>query len=251
MMNCPGTARSGNFFYVLVILIGFGLHQTAFAHAYNLSECPEEIKDTITAQLIPGLIRLDYRSEYLGQIVPHIKMMIDSNQDSVLSEAEIDQFVSEYNSQLNRALETIEVRLDSTVIHFSAVQVKFPGIQQDSLLAPNLVVQMQFQAVFAPPNAGEHTLFIAPKLFFANGTLLVKMAREQAQLSPEQEQAIGRVLQIKMHTSEPFRFISAFPGYVRGDDDLVTISGIFYDQTLLQIEESKYPKMKIKFKLNE
>lgn len=250
-MNRPGVVFSGIPCYILLFMLGLGLCTTTFAHYYNLSECPEEIKDSITAQLIPGLILLEYRSDYLGQIVPHIKMMIDANQDSMLSDAEIDEFISVYKKRLTRKLKEIEVNLDSAAIHFTAVQVNFPTIQQDSLLAPALSVRMQFQATFDLPDAGQKELIIAPKLFFANGTLLINMAREQAQFTPEQEQAIGRVLQIKMHTSQPFRFVSAFPGYVRGNDDLVTISGIFYDQTLLQIEESKYPKMKIKFNVKK
>lgn len=239
------------YIYILLILISLGLPDKTFAHAYNLSECPEEIKDTITGQLLPGLIILEYRSDYLGQIVPHIKMMIDTDQDSVLSPAEIEKFISDYKLRLNQTLPEMEVTLDGSSIHFEVTQVAMPTIQQDSLLAPFLSIKMQFQVVLDAPSPGEHELLIAPKFFFANGSLLIKMAQERVQFTAEQEKAIGRVLQIKMHTTQPIRFISAFPGYVRRDQDLVTISGIFYDKTLLEIEEPKYPKMKIKFNVKE
>ncbi|MBN1543179.1 hypothetical protein JW992_13635 [candidate division KSB1 bacterium] len=239
------------FCIALCMIAGSSLFTPVSGHYYNLSECPEEIKDNIIAQLVPGVIVLDYRSEYLGQIVPHIKKLIDRNEDSLLSDSELADFIGQYQLRLNRALEQTPVTLKSSPVYFSAVHIDFPSIQQDSLLAPSLQVHMRFHAEIDHTTPGAYELLIPPKLFFVNGSLLITLAREMAEFTSEQEKAIGRILQFKMHTTDPFRFVSAFPGYVRGKDDLVTISGVFYDKTLLQMQEDRYPPMRIKFTVAE
>jgi len=251
MYNRPNQKIYRGLWILLVLILCFGPVATVSAHYYTLSECPEEIKDTIAAQLIPGLLVLDYRSEYLGQIVPHIKLMIDTDKDSRLSDAEIDSFSSRYKTRLNMELESHTVALDTASIYFTCVQVEFPSIQQDSLLAPSLQVRMRFQTAIDSCTSGEHHLSIPPKMFFVNGSLLISLAQEEVEFSREQEKAIGRVLQFKMHTTDPFRFVSAFPGYIRRKAEMVTLSGVFYDQTLLQMHESSYPKMRISFSVKE
>ncbi len=230
-----------------LLLLVLALPQKSVAHYYNLSECPEEIKDRIIIQLIPGLFIIEYQSEYLGQIVPHIKKMIDVDEDSVLQSHEINSFISDYKEKLNQNLSAIHVNMDSSRIFFKLVDMNMPAIQQDSLLSPLLQIRMRLQAGIDTVAPGNHEINIDPKLFFANGSLLIDKAKKRVQFTDKQEKAIGRVLQIKMYTSQPFQFESAFPGYVKGNKDMVTISGIFYDKTLLKIEKEKYPDMRIGF----
>ncbi len=234
------------FCFLLILLLAVP-PQKSMAHYYNLSECPEEIKDRIIIQLIPGLFIIDYKSEYLGQIVPHIKKMIDVDEDTVLQNHEIDYFIADYKEKLNQNLAEIHVNLDTFRIFFKLVDMKMPTIQQDSLLAPLLQIRMRFQADIESVASGRHKIHIDPKLFFVNGSLLISEAKKRVQFTDEQGKAMGRVLQIKMYAGQPFQFESVFPGYIRGNKEMVTISGIFYDKTLLKIEQNKYPDMRIEF----
>jgi len=207
------------------------------------------MKDTIWIYVQPENIILQYESEYLGQIAPHIRNMIDSNSDSSLTRAEADSFFSRYKKSLNQNLQTIPLFLEQIFFPLKLIEVSIPTMDTDTLLAP-----LHFKMVFIVDSVnieqGKYELVIDPRLLFSNGDKLIEMAKEEADFTNEQEQAIARFMQIKVLASDSITFTSTFPGYIKKDKKSVHIYGIFYDETILQIQNSQYPKIRIKFSLN-
>ena len=129
------------------------------------------------------------------------------------------------------------------------IDILAPTLEKDSLLAP-LKIRMVFMIDSLNMNTGDHELIIDPKLLFLNGNQFINMAKDSVQFTEEQEKEIGRFLQIKIFGSEPILFTSTYPGYIKKDKKMVSIYGVFYDETILRIKNSQYPNIKIEFKSN-
>ena len=75
-------------FWILLVL----WHLTAYGHGYLFSESNEEMRDNILIEINQEFMLIQYESVYLGQIAPHIRLMIDSDSDGILTRDEIDRF---------------------------------------------------------------------------------------------------------------------------------------------------------------
>lgn len=218
-------------------------------HGYVFSETYEEMKDQIEIHLTSGQFTFRYESEYLGQLAPHIRNMIDTNLDRILTSAEVNQFFAEYRAALDISTQQLPFYINQKPATIQIVDISAPTILTDSLLAP-FRINMTLRASGLNLKAGQYELLIDPKLFFLNGNQFIDMAKKRVEFTDAQEAEIGRFLQIKVIASEPIQFISTFPGYIREDEKKIFIHGVFYDKTILRIQNLQYPKLRIRFKIS-
>jgi hypothetical protein len=223
------------------------LTQPLAAHGYRFSQTPEEMRDQVWVHVDPTLITVQYESLYLGQLAPHIRNMIDTNADTVLSAAEVEDFFTEFARSLNDLLQQEPLRIGGRRSRMRLVECEAPGLLADSLLAP-LRLRMVFLVESGQLSPGDHDLEADPRLFFICGNHFIDLAKERVAFTDEQERAIGRLLQLRVIGSPSISFLSTYPGYIKRDLDMVVISGVFYDETVLRIRKGKYPKLKIRFR---
>lgn len=231
---------------LLLLLFGLLPLYRLESHSYKFSQTSEEMKDKVWIYIQPEQITIQYESEYLGQIAPHIRIMIDSNTDSILTTEELNKFFSNYKKLINTTLQSFPLSVGTKPSIVKLVDIQTPTIQTDSLLAP-FKIRMIFTINDLKMDQGKHELVIDPKLFFLNGNQFINMAKRRVNFTDKQEQAIGRFLQIKIFASESILFTSTFPGYIRKDKRSIFIYGVFYDETILRIKNSLYPKLRVKF----
>ncbi len=74
-------------FFLIMIPLG-GL----YGHGYIFSKANEEMKENIRIEVNQNFLLIKYESIYMGQIAPHIRLMIDTDMDNVLSSDEINHF---------------------------------------------------------------------------------------------------------------------------------------------------------------
>ena len=218
------------------------------AHGYRFANTNEEMKDHIFIQMDPQQITVQYQSEYLGQIAPHIRLMMDRNSDSELTDDEVKLFFEAYKTVVNTTLLNVPLNIGSNLSTLELVDVLAPSILNDSLLA-SFTIQMVFKIDRPKFVLGSNELIIDPKLFFIAGDQFIMMAKERADFTEQQEQEIGRFLQIQIMASDSIVFTSTFPGYIKKNKRLISIYGVFYDETILRIKNSQYPKLRIGFNL--
>jgi len=216
------------------------------AHSYIFSKTCEEMKDHVVIYIQHEQITIQYRSEYLGQIAPHIRLMIDTNSDSVLSVNEVNNFFSFYKESLNKVLQNLPLFIGSKPANIKLNDIVAPTIQTDSLLAI-FKIDMMFTINNLKIEQGKHELIIDPKILFSNGNQFIKFSKERVDFTEKQEQAIGRFLEIKVLAADSIQFTSTYPGYIKKDKKSVYIYGVFYDETILRIKNSQYPKIRINF----
>lgn len=216
------------------------------AHSYVFSKEYEEMRDQVWIYVMPEQITIQYESKYYGQIAPHIRNMVDVNTDTVLTEGEVADFFADYDRALTAGLQTLPLFLDGRASVMKIADIVAPTILTDSLLAP-FSITMVFQVDSLLLKRGEHELVIDPKSLFLNGTQFIKMAKERVAFTDQQHKAIGRFLQINVFASEDIEFTSTYPGYIKRDQQMVRIFGVFYDDTVLRMKVSQYPKLRIKF----
>lgn len=216
------------------------------SHDYRFSQTPEEMRDQVWVHVDPTLVTIQYESLYLGQIAPHTRSMIDANADSVLTEQEAKAFFAEFGKTLNELLRQEPLNIDGEPFRVRLLECAAPGLLNDSLLAP-LRWRMVLVADSCALDPGSHEMTADPRLFFLGGNLLIDMAKERMAFTEAQERAIGRLLQIKVVGSPSISFVSTYPGYIRRESDMVLISGVFYDETVLRIRKGKYATLRIQF----
>jgi len=234
------------FLIIFLSLFIISLNQ-AESHGYKFSETREEMKDDIRIDIYPEYITILYESEYFGQIAPHIRNMIDVNSDTILVKEEVDNFFEDYKKSINETLQNLPLSIGKKQFSIKLVDIFASTILTDSLLSP-----FRLGALFVVNDLmigqGENELVIDPKLLFQKGNQFIQMAKERVAFTDEQEKAIGRYLQLRIFTSEPIQFISTYPERIKKDKKMVYIFGVFYDETILRINNSNYPKIRIKFK---
>ncbi len=233
-------------FIILLSLLPFSFLQ---AHGYVFSKANDEMRDDIRIDVYPGYMTIMYQSIYLGQLAPHIRLMIDTNGDEQLTKAEIDTFFAGYKNSLNKLLETMPIDLDGKPAHVRLVNIFANTLETDSLLAP-FRIQMLFSVDAVEIQQGEHELVIDPKILFENGSFFIDMAKRRVEFSEKQVKAIGRFLQVSVYGSDGMHFISTYPGRLKKGDKMVFIYGVFYDDTILGIDSSQAYKFRIKFKVS-
>ncbi|MFQ6618510.1 MAG: hypothetical protein ACE5QV_07465 [Fidelibacterota bacterium] len=206
------------------------------------------MKDLISVMINPQQITIQYESIYLGQIAPHIRNMIDTNTDLILTEEEVNNFFAYYKKSINETFKNLPLFIGAKPFTIELVEIMAPTILTDTLLAP-FKIQMIFTVTDLRIEEGVHELVIDPKLFFINGNQFIQMAKERLNFTDEQERAIGHFQEMRIFASESINFISSYPGYIRKGKKAIFIYGIFYDETIIRIEKSQYPKIRIKLEL--
>jgi len=230
----------------LLLLFGLSPLCRLEGHGYIFSKTVEEMRDQIAIFVESEQIMIQYESEYLGQIAPHIRIMIDANADSVLTTEEVNIFFAKYQKLIDETLPILPLFIDAAPATIELIDILAPTIQTDSLLAP-FKIGMIFKIKNLKIEPGEHELVIDPKLLFSNGDNFIQMAKKSVEFTDEQEKAIGRFLQIKLFTADSILFTSSYPGYIKKDKKSVFIHGVFYDETILRIKNSQYPKLRVRF----
>ena len=230
----------------LLLLFGLSPLCRLEGHGYIFSKTVEEMRDQISIFVQSEQIMIQYQSEYLGQLAPHIRIMIDANDDSVLTSEEVNNFFASYQKSISKTLPKLPLHIDTVPAAIELIDILVPTIQTDSLLAP-FKIGMVFKIDNLKIESGEHELVIDPKLLFSNGDNFIQMAKELVDFTDEQEKAIGRFLQIKLFAADSILFTSSYPGYIKKDKKSVFIHGVFYDETILRIKNSQYPKLRVKF----
>ncbi|MFZ0391670.1 MAG: hypothetical protein WAN36_14510 [Calditrichia bacterium] len=224
--------------------------ELAAAHGYLFSKTNEEMHETITAELAPDMLTLQYESVYLGQIAPHSRLMIDADRDSVITRQEVEAFFKFYKDSLNTALSHIPFTINGERHYLRIISLFGNKLLTDSLLAP-LQFGMLFIADSLNLQPGMHEISIDPKLLFENGNLLIRQAKQKADLTNMQVNDIARYLQFSMEPAGSIELLSTYPGRLRKKDQVVNIYGVFYDETILKIQALDYPKITIKFQIRQ
>ncbi len=217
-----------------------------WSHDYRFSQTPEEMRDHVWVHVDPTLITIQYESLYLGQIAPHTRCMMDANGDSVVTEQEVASFFTVFGQALNELLGGEPLRVDGRPYRVRLLLCEAPGVLEDSLLAP-FRLRMVWMVDSCALETGEHELAADPRLFFLGGNLLIDMAKERVAFTEAQERAIGRLLLIRVMGSPTIFFQSTFPGYIKREQDMVYISGVFYDETVLRLRRGQYSTLRIRF----
>jgi hypothetical protein len=206
------------------------------------------MKDNVLIEIYQNFMLIHYQSIYLGQIAPHIRLMIDKNSDEYLSKNEIDAFFSDYKELVNQKLSEQQLLLDEKPLRLNCVTAISPMLSSDSLLAP-FMVEMVFSIRDFELQNGENELVIDPLVIFEAGNQYLRMAKNRVEFTQEQEKAIGRFLQINVVGDENISFVSTYPGRIRKKDKMAQIYGVFYEKTPLLDTGKNYPLIRIKFKV--
>ncbi|GAB4378777.1 MAG: hypothetical protein Kow0042_27530 [Calditrichia bacterium] len=242
MRGCKFTLIFAWTVLVLVILSA----TTGHTHGYVFSRTNEEMHDNVKIQIGKETLILQYESIYYGQIAPHTRNMIDANSDTVLTREEIAAFFDDYKNSLNAQLSERPFFINNRPYYLRVVAIFSSTLQTDSLLAP-LKLEMILSAPNVMLNRGNYELRLDPRLLFENGTHLIRMAKERVEFTREQDEAIGRFLQLGMFSDGGFKFVSTYPGRIKKDKKSVFIHGVFYDKTILQMDPEKYQPITVKF----
>ena len=203
----------------------------------------EEMKDRICINVNSDRITINYESEYHGQIAPHIRFMADSSRDSILTREEVTNFVASYKAAFAECTQNYPILFDGIPYFFKLIVLQAPTIIADDFVDP-LKIKMMFAANNLNITQGEHELTIDPRMLFLNGNQFIRMARDSAGFTDEQEKIIARFLQVKIFASEKISFLSSQPGYIKQNKKM--IYGLFFDETILRIQFLAYPKIQIK-----
>ncbi|MCK5454316.1 MAG: hypothetical protein KAJ16_08140 [Calditrichia bacterium] len=228
---------------LLMILIALG---STYGHGYVFSKANEEMRDNILIEVNQEFMLIKYESVYLGQIAPHIRLMMDSNNDEILTKEEIDRFNVFYKETINEHLKNHSLLINEKPVSLRCVTLFAPQILEDSLLAP-LRLEIVLTATDYYLDAGEHELVIDPKALFESGNHFLRLAEEKVDFTLEQEKAIGRFLLINVVGDKNFTFTSSKPGRIRQNAKLAQIYGVFYEDTPLNNDNKSYPLIRIRF----
>ncbi len=223
---------------------------TLQAHGYLFKYAREEMQDDIQIQVVTNSIHMTSQSVYTGQIAPHVRLMIDSNRDTYFSEEEIRTFFERLKQRVNQQLQTFRVWLNQSPLNIQLVQIRSPTLLVDSLLAP-LTLRMNFQISGFELTHGLYELRFDPRIFFLVGNELVQLAREQVEFTDQQAEAIARYVQIRVTGNGDIRFLNTYPGRLKHSGKMVYIFGVFYDKTVLQVQEGQFPDFRFQFQVGK
>jgi hypothetical protein len=230
---------------ILFLLVNLS---SSFGHGYIFSKANEEMKDNIRIEINQNFLLIRYESVYLGQIAPHIRLIIDTNSDNILSSEEITDFFTLYKQTVNQSLENHFLQVDGKSVPMKVVAAFGPNLMLDSLLAP-LYVEIILSAGEFELSAGERELVIDPGVLFEVGNHFLRMAKDEVEFTLEQEKAIRRFLQIQVFGEPNITFISTFPGRIRQKDNMAQIYGVFFEKSPTASEKIVYPAINIKVRV--
>ncbi|MEA1946773.1 MAG: hypothetical protein U9N83_05665 [Thermodesulfobacteriota bacterium] len=235
--------------WVLSFFILLLFPQEAQSHVFRLySDTNEETKERIIIDLAPPRFSVEYSGEYHGQLAAHIRFMMDTDQDGIVSSKEERLFTKDYQQMWFRKTDKQILNIDGVNYHIEFNQCTFPDLKKSNLIDP-LFVKMRFQIddlQISPPNqTNNHMLEIGQRLLFQFGQQFIEMSKTRAAFTNEQENAIGRFFQVKIHATDNIKFTQCYPGYINRRKNM--ISGIFFDETSARIQFLPYPKISASF----
>jgi len=219
-----------------------------YSHGYIFSHANEEMKDNVLIEIYQDYMLIHFKSVYLGQIAPHIRLIVDRNEDELLTREEIEIFFNGYKELINQELVHHQLLLEGQSLQLNCVTALAPTLNTDSLLAP-FKVEMVFSIMDFKLHKGENELIIDPKVLFESGNQFLRMAKDIVEFTPEQEKSIARFLQINVVGDENISFISTYPGRIKQKDKMAQIYGVFYEKTPLMDNGKDYPFVRIKFRV--
>ena len=222
---------------------------SVYGHGYIFSKANEEMKENVRIEINQHFLLIKYESVYLGQIAPHIRLIIDANSDNVLSAEEIISFFDLYKKTANQSLENHFLQVDGQSIPMKVVAAFGPTLTVDSLLAP-FYVEIILSAGEFNLQAGERELVIDPGVLFEVGNNFLQMAKDEVEFTLEQEKAIRRFLQIQVFGESNMTFISTFPGRIRQKDKMAQIYGVFFEKSPTASETLVYPVIRVKIRVS-
>lgn len=231
--------------YISLLLL---LPGCLFGHGYIFSKANEEMKEDIRIEINQSFLLIRYESVYMGQIAPHIRLMIDTNLDNALSSEEISHFFDLYKQTANDFLEKKYLQIDGQKIPMRVVAAFGPTLTLDSLLAP-FYTEIILSASEFDLQAGERELVIDPGVLFEVGNHFLRLAKEKVEFTLEQEKAIRRFLQIQVAGEKNITFTSTYPGRIRHKDNVALIYGVFFEKSPTASENIVYPEIRIKIKI--
>lgn len=235
--------RNKYYIVALFLLLG-GVSSSLQAHGYVFARSNEEMRDDIKILLGPAQMILEYQAVYQGQIAPHVRLMMDKNQDNFLFPDEVEQFVRFFVQDFNRQHREHFVEINGQFVSFHLDSLAFPGIETDSLLAPlKVFVRLHIEGYNLPD--GKNQLHIDPRFFFLIGDHFIRLAKQYVAFTDEQEAKIGRYLQIELYGSRSLRFTRTFPGRIRRNKKSIYIYGVFYDQNLKKLHQEQIPWFRV------
>jgi hypothetical protein len=189
-------------------------------------------------------MQVEYQAVYQGQIAPHVRLMIDENRNNFIEREEVERFILYFIREFNRTHREDFVEINGVPYPFQLDSLAFPGILQDSLLAPLKVYVRMRVMDYALPE-GENRIKMNPRFFFLVGDHFIELAKTHVQFTPEQEARIGRYLQVTLYGSRSVRFTRTFPGRIRRDKKSVYIYGVFYDENLKKLHQNQIPPFRV------
>jgi len=231
----------------VILFVGLLRIPTVYAHGYIFKYAREEMRNDIRIEILQDRMIIRYKSLYMGQIAPHVRLLIDGNGDALVSAKEANNFFSKFQELINEQLSSLPVLIDGQPYSLKMIRVDSPTILSDSLLGP-LGLVMEFQLQNMVIQDGIHQIEFDPRLFFLAGGELVRLAKERVAFTRDQEQSIARYVQIRVSGDSNVRFMNTYPGRLKNAGKMVYIFGVFFDKTVLEIQAGKYPNFRIQFR---
>ncbi len=215
------------------------------AHIFSLyAGTNEEMKETIKISLFQNRLLLEYHGEYYGQIAPHIRFMMDQNQDSLVASTEINPFMQAYSLQWREWIQPEMVNINDLPFSLKFKGYQFPAIEKSKMPDPLfLTLFFEIDSLVTVPrlHAQDLILKIEQRLLFHIGKQFIDMAKIRAAFTKEQENAIARFCQTKIKAMETVSFKKVYPGYISRDKQ--EIYGIFFDDTRMRLQFLPYPQI--------
>jgi hypothetical protein len=230
-------------FFWLVSLI------SVYGHGYIFSKANEEMKENVRIEINRNFLLIKYESIYMGQIAPHIRLIIDADSNNTLTSEEINHFFERYKRTANESLENHFLQVDGKQIPMKVVAIFGPTLQADSLLAP-FFVEILLSAGGFDLQAGERELVIDPGVLFEIGNHFLRLAKNEVEFTLEQEKAIRRFLQIQVSGDSNITFISTFPGRIGKKNNIAQIYGVFFEKSPTASETLVYPAIRVKIRVS-
>jgi hypothetical protein len=215
------------------------------AHIFSLyAGTNEEMKETIKINISKTRLMLEYNGEYHGQLAPHIRFMMDLNQDSLVAQNEIAPFMHDYSRQWNDWIRAEMVKIAEKDYNLNFKACKFPAIEKSKMPDPiafTLVFVIDSLFCFQEKQPTRFQFQIEQRLLFQIGKQFIEMAKARATFTNEQENAIARFCQTKIRSIDSIFFVKTCPGYISRDKR--EIYGIFFDDTRMRFQFLPYPQI--------
>ncbi|MBN2090735.1 hypothetical protein JW964_14075 [candidate division KSB1 bacterium] len=215
------------------------------AHIFSLyAGTNEEMKETIKISISQNRLLLEYNGEYHGQIAPHIRFMMDQNQDSLVAKNEINPFMQAYSLRWREWIQPEMVNINDLHFFFKFKHYQFPAIEKSKMPDPlffTLSFEIDSFINVKDSHSSAQILKIEQRLLFQIGKQFIEMAKNRAAFTNEQENAIARFCQTRIKAMDMISFKKVYPGYISRDKR--EIYGIFFDDTRMRLQFLPYPQI--------